>query len=62
MLRAIVIAPARWSVSWSVNWRDRRRAVPRRGPTELLILFQLALGAGFLGMMVWMVLEWAGAL
>lgn len=62
MLRAIVIAPARWSVSWSVSWRDRRRAVPRRGPTELLILFQLALGAGFLGMMVWMVLEWAGAL
>lgn len=38
------------------------RPMPRRGPTELLILFQLALGAGFVGMMVWMVLEWTGAL
>ena len=57
MLWAIVIAPAR-----SLCSPGRRRAVPRRGPTELLILFQLALGAGFLGMMVWMVLEWAGAL
>ena len=36
--------------------------MPRRGPTELLILFQLALGMGFVGMLVWMVLEWAGAL
>lgn len=38
------------------------RPMPRRGPTELLILFQLALGAGFVGMMVWMLLEWTGAL
>lgn len=57
MLWAIVIVPAISPCS-----PGRRRAVPRRGPTELLILFQLALGAGFLGMMVWMVLEWAGAL
>ncbi len=35
--------------------------MPRRGPTESLILFQLLLGAGFLGMVVWTILAWAGA-
>jgi len=34
--------------------------MPKRGPTELLILFQLALGAGFASMLVWTVLAWAG--
>ena len=38
------------------------RTMPTRGPTELLILFQLALAAGFAGMLVWMLLKWAGAL
>jgi len=37
-------------------------AMPKRGPTELLILFQLALAAGFAGMLAWTVLEWVGAL
>ena len=35
--------------------------MPRRGPTELLILFQVGLGAAFAGMLVWTVLAWAGA-
>lgn len=36
--------------------------MPKRGPAESLILFQLLLGAGFLAMVVWTVLAWAGAL
>ena len=35
--------------------------MPKRGPAETLILFQLVLGAAFLGMVVWTVLAWAGA-
>lgn len=35
--------------------------MPKRGPTEMLILFQLALGAGFAAMIVWTILAWAGA-
>ena len=34
--------------------------MPRRGPAEILILFQLVLGAGFLGMVVWTLLAWIG--
>ena len=36
--------------------------MPRRGPTELLILFQLTLLSAFAGVLVWMLLSWAGAL
>ena len=36
--------------------------MPRRGPTELLILFQLTVLAAFAGVLVWMLLTWAGAL
>ena len=35
--------------------------MPKRGPAETLILFQLLLAAGFIGMLVWTVLAWAGA-
>ena len=35
--------------------------MPRRGPAETLILFQLLLGAGFLGVVVWTLLAWIGA-
>ncbi len=34
--------------------------MPRRGPAETLILFQLVLGAGFLSMVVWTLLAWIG--
>jgi len=34
--------------------------MPKRGPAESLILFQLLLGAGFVGMIVWTVLAWIG--
>ena len=36
--------------------------MPRRGPTELLILFQLTVGSAFVGVLVWMLLSWTGAL
>ena len=36
--------------------------MPRRGPTELLILFQLTMAAAFAGVLVWMLLSWTGAL
>ena len=35
--------------------------MPKRGPAEALILFQLLLGAGFVSMIVWTILAWAGA-
>jgi len=35
--------------------------MPKRGPTELLILFQVALGAAFAGMIAWTLLAWIGA-
>ena len=38
------------------------RVMPRRGPTELLILFQLTVLSAFAGVLVWMLLSWAGAL
>ena len=34
--------------------------MPKRGPAESLILFQLLLGAGFLSMAVWTILAWIG--
>ncbi len=34
--------------------------MPKRGPAESLILFQLLLGAGFLGMVAWTLLAWIG--
>ena len=36
--------------------------MPRRGPTELLILFQLTVLSAFAGVLVWTLLSWAGAL
>lgn len=35
--------------------------MPKRGPTEMLILFQIGLGLAFVSMLVWTVLAWAGA-
>ena len=32
--------------------------MPKRGPAESLILFQLLLGAGFLSMVIWTLLAW----
>ncbi len=34
--------------------------MPKRGPAESLILFQLLLGAGFVSMVVWTLLAWIG--
>jgi predicted phage tail protein len=34
--------------------------MPKRGPAESLILFQLLFGAAFLSMVVWTILAWAG--
>ena len=34
--------------------------MPKRGPVELLLLFQLILGAAFAGIAVWAVLAWIG--
>ena len=32
--------------------------MPERGPVELLLTFQLALGGAFLGVIVWAILKW----
>ena len=34
--------------------------MPKRGPAESLILFQLLLAAGFLSMVIWTLLAWIG--
>ena len=34
--------------------------MPKRGPAESLILFQLLLGGGFLSVVVWTLLAWIG--
>ena len=34
--------------------------MPKRGPAESLILFQLLLGAGFTAMVAWALLAWIG--
>ncbi len=34
--------------------------MPKRGPAESLILFQLLLGAGFAAMVAWALLAWIG--
>ncbi len=36
--------------------------MPKRGLAESLILFQLLLGAGFVGVLVWTLLAWIGVL